>query len=136
MGPLVSDLDADIARIAAMRGRPVVDYQVAERLRTYERRGMGHAEVLRLAEIPPDWRAEMRRFDALPRWSRALLVNAPVMLSAIKYAELLERCEDEAWLIRTVESNMPILVRRYLAKAYSPWPTHPRLEDEDDGRNA
>lgn len=91
----MADLDADIARIAALRGRKVEDYT------TNRRRYVDVHRLEGLLHMTPETRLDLQCIDQLPPASRALIVNWERQINAIMWLELLQEHEDEAFVIRT-----------------------------------
>lgn len=108
-------LEADIARIAAMRGKLARNYQVrARQVHSSEVRGL-----FRMAESEAG-DVDLRAFDALPKASRRALSQLPLQASALKYAELLLRTGDEDCLIDALEDQAPGIIHDWAMRHYGP----------------
>lgn len=116
-------VEADIAPIAALRGKPVANYIAeAKRLETEGRR-ISAAEINDLFRMGDDRKREMDEYDHLPSRSRTVLAEAPICPSALKYAMLLGRCRNEGFLIDAVRDCLPGIVRNWVLDHFDP--THP-----------
>jgi hypothetical protein len=94
----MSALEADIARIAALRGRKASDYAPENQPRR-------HLHVLQLEALlrmePSGQRADLLALDQVPTASRMLIVTWERQINAVVWLDLLIEHEDEAFLIRT-----------------------------------
>jgi len=120
----MTDLADDIARIAALRGRHVANYEQIER----DRRKVSHAEIVGLFRVPDAMYDEMREFDRLPATSRQALSNLPLNASAIRYKALLNRARDERGLIRVIAMVLPEVVHGWVKRHYGT--DHPTTRKE------
>lgn len=77
-------LDADIARIAALRGRKASDYANPPSKPKPRRE---HVE--RIFHMGPDGKTDVLAVDALPAASRAFLRESPRQINALIWADLL-----------------------------------------------
>ncbi len=110
----MSDLADDIARIAALRGRPVADYERIDR----EQRRISAAQVRGIFLVPNNRAGEFRAYDELPERSRMVLSELPVNASAIYYRQLLSQIRDENALIRAVRDVLPGVLRDWVLDHY------------------
>ncbi len=118
--------DADIARIAALRGR---DANYYARLQQSAAERISDQTVGSIYCMQPDSRADLRAFDQLPEHSRAFVRESVMPLNAINYDHVLEACHGDAdtlnsrlasmagaqartWVLRHYGSNHPS-VRKY-----------------------
>lgn len=111
----MSQLDADIARIAALRGRPAnyyVDRQ-AERTRRIAPEQIGH-----LFTLSPDWTRDLRVYDRLPPRSRGYISDSVLPLNAQWWRSLLDEYGAEEEIISMVEAQMPGRRRDWIRKHY------------------
>ena len=115
----------DIARIAALRGRPAANYLTGQHALNVQARAISPVEIIDLFVNAVEPRHDLRVFDALPRGSRELLVELPFCASAAKYADLLARVGDEAALIATVRAYVPTVAREWVRRHYGP--AHPTM---------
>lgn len=94
----MDDLEAEIARIAALRGKRPEDYAPENRPK------LGPAKVHLTLILTPltATTADLLATDALPRRSREFLRESPVMLSSLAWADALTAGVDEGLLIQAV----------------------------------
>lgn len=90
----MSELDEEIARIAALRGRPVTDF--TERPKP---KGVAVEQLERLLRPSPASKSEQFLLDDLPGASRALIANWECMLNVYVWNSLLD-VHDEDYLIK------------------------------------
>lgn len=120
----MGELQDDIARIAALRGRPAANYVAeAERLDRAGRR-IAASEITDLFNVPADVRLDFRAFDRLPAKSREALRELPINASAVKYADLLMRMGQEVGLIYAVHAELGDIVKNWVVRHFGA--THPR----------
>ncbi len=105
-------LDDDIARVAALRGKPVANYVEAER----DRRRIHSSQVRDLFKMAS--KGDMRAYDALPRRSRLILSELPINASAVKYRALLAHMQSETGLVEAVRDCLPGIVRDWVLDHY------------------
>lgn len=103
----MTDLAADIARIAALRGKPVDHYAQIDR----QARRISAEQVRGIFTPLEDWRAELRAWDRLSANARAVLRDLPFSVSAIKYHALYSQIRDEAALLAAVRAELPRVER-------------------------
>ncbi len=121
----MSDLTSDIARIAALRGKPVANYNLAAQAYAEARRRVDPAEVFGLFRLPDMPSRECAMVDVLPARSRALIKESPLAISSLKYADLLQRVGDETSVVDAVRAYMPQVVAGWIRDHYGR--THPSL---------
>lgn len=109
----MSTLEDDLARIAALRGRPVENYIAEAKRLDGRQRGVHSSQLVDLFRLDGDYRREMRAYDRLPPRSRLVLSEAPICPSASKYADLLARSGDEVFLIDALRDCLPGIVRNW-----------------------
>lgn len=120
----MTDLQADITRIAALRGRPAANYVAeAERIDRQGRR-VTAGEIVDLFQVPGDVRLDFRAFDRLPEKSREALRELPLNASAVKYADMLVRMGQEAGLIYALHAELGDIVKNWVLRHFGA--THPR----------
>jgi len=112
----MADLAADIARIAALRGRSADHYVQAERMR----RSVPFKDVLPVfMEAGRVWPADdMAAFDQLPPASRRAIASLPNVVCATIYRDLLDRIQDERALILALLDVAPHAMRTLALKQY------------------
>lgn len=112
---MMSRLDDDIARIAALRGRPVNYYtdRQTERTRAIPPDQIGH-----LFAPSPDWARDLRVYDRLPARSRGYISDAVLPLNAQWWRSLLDAYGPEEEIISLVEAQMPGRRRDWIRKHY------------------
>jgi hypothetical protein len=121
---------AELARVAALRGRPVEDYtpqKVAERQAERVRRNIPLQLINTLWKHHPDPKFEIRAMDRLPRRSRLYIANCDLCISPIKWEILLEHCGSEAGTIKLVDGLKPLLIQSAVLQAYGS--SHPQAAD-------
>lgn len=108
-------LESDIARIAALRGKPVNYYteRPAERVRGIPPETIGH-----LFALSQDWRREQRVYDRLPARSREYISEAVLPINAQWWHSLLDQYGAEEEIISLVEAQMPGRRRDWIRKHY------------------
>lgn len=111
-------LEDDIARLAALRGKPAANYTAEAQRMAREARRVHSSEVVSVFRMMADTRSDFRAYDALPRASRLMLRELPVNASAVKYADLLIRMESERSLIDAIRDHLPGVVRHWLLDHY------------------
>lgn len=114
----MSDIASDIARIAAMRGKPAANYVEEQRALQSASRRISAGEIRAMFVMPKDQRAEFMAWDALPRRSRMVLSDLPLCPSATKYADMLVRVQDEDGLITVIRGMLPTIVRDWVMDHY------------------
>lgn len=111
----MSELDDEIARIAALRGRPADTANYVTEARAIQRRARQiHSSEIRGLFSMPETGDDLRVFDRLPRRSQMVLAELPINASSGKYADLLLRIRDEAALIDAVRDQLPGIMRDWL----------------------
>jgi hypothetical protein len=90
----VTDLEDDIARIAALRGRSPADY-AGQRRFIHEHHLEG---LLRMGDRP---QLDLEALDELPTPSRTLITTWERPINALAWLQLLQEHEDEGFVIRT-----------------------------------
>lgn len=110
----MTDLAADIARIAALRGKPVAGYLAADRLN----RRISADHVRGIFQVPEAPLAEFRAWERLPARSRMALMELPLQTSAQRYSNLLSLIRDEQVLLEAVNDVLPDMVRAWLLRHY------------------
>lgn len=91
----MADIDDDIARIAALRGRSAADYGEARR------RFIPVPSLELLLHMGKDPVADLQSLDLMPTASRALLTTWERPINAMVWLSLLDQYDDEDFLIRT-----------------------------------
>lgn len=110
----MTDLAADIARIAALRGKPVADYLAAD----LRHRRINVEQVRAIFQVPEAPLAEFRAWERLPRRSRMVLMELPLQTSAQRYSNLLSQIRDERALLDAVADVLPDMVRAWVLRHY------------------
>lgn len=110
----MTELEDDIARVAALRGQtPEQAAAAAEALRLQRRRdALSEQRIGGLFLALADQKRDLRVYDRLPPASRAFMrEETAVHVCAIKWREALDLCGDEAALLAAVRAylaeNMP-----------------------------
>lgn len=127
----MADLDDDIARIAALRGRPVEEVrQTAERI-DRERRRVSDSEIRDLFDVP-DGRSEVDLdiFDKLPAELRVAIYDCPLMVSASKARVLYERTGHAGCIADGIRDQLPAMLKRYARQHYGK--EHPAAKETSD----
>ena len=113
------DLDADIARIAALRGRPAQAYVEAAADLEVQRTHIGRQRAVAAFNGDGDGRGDLRHYDALPARSRAFLRDAPTWISAKHWLDMLDTTDgDERKVISLFEAVIPEHIDQRLRRAY------------------
>lgn len=99
----MSTLDDDIARIAALRGRPAAHY--ADRSQFIDRPKLTRDHVERLFLPTAATRDEMRALDRLPQASREFVRDCPHPLNTLAWEGLLQNF-PEADLIAAARNRI------------------------------
>ncbi len=99
----MSDLDAEIARIAALRGQPVAETIARAHRGRYPHRH----EVDAILHANPDQNEDLRYYDAMSAKSRAFLRGQRWPLNARAWAELMAAGIDEDEIIKAVTFCLP-----------------------------
>lgn len=110
----MTDLAADIARIAALRGKPVDTYLAAD----LRNRRINETQVRGIFQVPNAPIAEFRAWERLPAQSRRVLMELPLQTSAQRYSNLLSQIRDERALIEAITDVLPDMVRAWLLRHY------------------
>ena len=119
----MTEEEADIARIAAMRGHPVNYYTELQRSQVSAIPDNVLGNVFRGNE---DWYRDIRAYDRLPPRSRAFLSACPLMLSAVWFDSLLGMFHgDEEALISRLLDHVPGRLQDFLRRHYGAG--HPNL---------
>jgi hypothetical protein len=117
----VTTLGQDIARIAALRGsRPVENYIAETQEIDLRKRTVSAAEVRSLFRLDANIGRDLKIYDRLPSRSRMVIAEAPICMSATKYADLLMRMRDEEALIEAVRDQLPGAVRNWVLDHFGP----------------
>ena len=120
---LTDSEDADIARIAALRGR---DANYYARLQQLAAERVSDQVVGSIYRMQPNSVADLRAYDHLPEASRAFMRESVMPLNAINYDHVLEQCHgDEDTLINRLTSMAPAHARNWVLKHYGR--DHPSL---------
>lgn len=117
----MSQLDDDIARIAALRGRPVNYYTDRQPVRAHPTPD----QIGQIFHPSPDWDRDLRVYDRLPPRSRGYISDAVLPLNAQWWASLLSAFGDEEEIISQVETQTTGRRRDWIRKHYGPG--HPGL---------
>lgn len=113
----MTDLQADIARIAAMRGRSPNDYN--QHPQSLVARHATHDRIGQLFYGNPDPRDDLGWYDDLPAQSRRFIANCPLQLNCGWWNSLLvDVGEDEDGLIDAVQSHIPGRVNLWILRHY------------------
>lgn len=110
----MTELAGEIARIAALRGKSIANYEQIDR----ESRRLTATQVRAIFRVPDNSRGELRAYDALPERSRMVLSDLPINASAMNYAQLLRQIRDEGALIRAVRDVLPGVLRDWVLDHY------------------
>lgn len=103
----MTDLDADIARIAAMRGHDPAAVKAKAAELDHISAKVPPGEIKNLFVGSPDMLAEIDAYDALPPASRQFIRDCKLNVSAIKWREALMRADGrEAELIEMVGDHV------------------------------
>ncbi len=113
------NLEDDIARIAAMRGRPVESVLLAER----QRRLISCDDVARLFGPLPESASEFAAMERLSADARSVIREAPETMSACRYHTLVPR-HGEAATLGAIRQFMPQIIAAYAKVNYGS--THPQ----------
>ncbi len=129
----MSELEADIARIAALRGRIAADYSPQE----LDRRAFAQA----LATIsnpssmnalftgsPTMARRDLEAVDALPPRTRTWVKEAPIWVNAVTVAGFLETLGGRELPVLEACDRAMLAMVKYLARRHY-GPTHPNAGD-------
>lgn len=111
----MTQLDDDIARIAALRGKPVNYYTERQDAR---RRSIPPETIHHLFVLSPDWRREQHVYDHLPARSREYISESVLPLNAQWWDALLDQYGGEEEIIGLVEAQMPGRRRDWIRKHY------------------
>lgn len=108
----MADLQSDIARIAAQRGRDANYYT--------DRPAPPVSPQMVMVIVNPgaDVAADFDAYDDLPEESRRFLQDTPFPFNAIAYASALRETRSEGRLIATLAAYMPQLVRLWVNRHY------------------
>lgn len=108
-------LDDDIARIAALRGKPANYYteRQADRARSIPPETLTH-----LFTLSQDWRREQAVYDHLPARSREYISECILPINAQWWDSLLDHYGAEEEIISLVEAQMPGRRRDWIRKHY------------------
>lgn len=107
---------ADIARIAALRGR---DANYYARMQQSQAERVSDQVVGSIYRMQPDSRADLRAFDRLPEASRAFVRESVMPLNALNYDSVLEQCHgDQDTLISRLASMAGAHTRSWVLRHY------------------
>ena len=121
----MSEVDPNIARIAALRGKPV-NYYIARQDKTPPIDRVPVDWFGRVFNGNPDWARDMRSFDRLPARSREFLRSSPLPLNAEWWDTLLTAAnDDEEALISRVLAHVPGRMTDWIRQHYGAG--HPSL---------
>lgn len=112
----MAELDDEIARIAALRGKPVNYYteRAEARREGYEL----HANTIAAIFSPhPDPRRDLRAYDRLPAEVRTFVSESTLQLNASAIAGVAQEISPER-LITTIQAHMPGQVRAWVQRHY------------------
>lgn len=114
----MTELEDDIARIAALRGKKAEDYAPAARAKLAP-----HPTHIDLIMTPqPNRRRDIRATDTLPPASREFLRESPLMLNSVVWADALAGGIDEGLLLEAVR----VAVERKLGQPLATFRRHRR----------
>lgn len=106
----------DIARIAALRGRPANYYADLQRSQADR---VSDQTVGRIYVMQPNALADLRAFDHLPEVSRAFIRESVMPLNALNYDHVLEQCHgDEDTLMNRLASMAAAHTRSWVLRHY------------------
>ena len=132
----MAQLDDDIARVAALRGKTSAEYVAAQAERQRLTAAGGFITQTQFWDLflgQPDGKTDLKVFDQLPAASRHFIAEFPFNICSAKWAGLLVGGVDEAALIGLVESNRRVLAKAWLKGHYGAG--HPVLRgDHEDHR--
>ena len=104
----MTTLDEDIARIAALRGKPVEHYTAAEARRREARRMINPLTLGRIGTPSSDARLDLAAYDRLPERSRRFIISCAAPINALVWRDLLADLDgDEDALIDAVRAAIP-----------------------------
>lgn len=110
-------IDDDIARIAALRGKPVEHYQAAAAAQRAAAQAISFNDVLGLMTQPENGVArDLRAYESLPAASRAFLREFPFSVSAVKFCDMIERVGDEALVLAAMQRWLPALTQAWVTR--------------------
>jgi hypothetical protein len=123
-------LQADIDRIAKLRGRPAPKLRADTAENVARRMGQQRLRSLFVgAGVEPEVvRGETLIFDVLPLRSRAFIRDSPVFISPAKWADLLLEYSEDA-LLDLVSQCIAMRGQELVRRRYGP--THPQVEATD-----
>lgn len=119
----MADLDDDIARVAALRGKPVNYYTE----RAEERReafALHENTVAAIFSPHPNPDRDLKAYDRLSAEVRAFVSESTLQLNACAIASVVDEV-SETRLITTIQAHMPGQVRTWLMRHYGR--AHPTL---------
>jgi hypothetical protein len=108
MSPTLED---DVARIAALRGKPVDGYLDADGRVVNAQVYLSDEQIGTLFIAMGEPKRDVAGFDDLPPASRAFIRDCPVHVCGVKWGDALRMCRNEQALIRAaqrfVDENLP-----------------------------
>lgn len=123
----MTSLQDEIARIAALRGKPA-NYYTAPEAMTPERlseRVPAHVWANLFTMVPSQIPADLQHCDRLPQASRTFVKELPIPLNAAVYRSILTAANgSEDCVISLVQARIPGNVRNWLNKHYR---NHPNV---------
>ena len=115
----MSDLDDDIARIAALRGKKREDY-IDPATNSYRSSGgtsVGAHHIALIFTPGGDVETDLEAYDALPPSARQYVRNCPLPLNAPCYADALVHMDGER-LETLVQAHLPGQMRAWIQRHY------------------
>lgn len=122
----MAELEDDIARIAALRGKTVEEVQAAD----LRHRRVTAAEITNLFDVPIGYiEDDLEALDALPRSLRQAIAACPLIISAQKALILYRRTRDAGCIIAGINDQLPSAVGRQARAKYGP--DHPAAKERE-----
>jgi hypothetical protein len=121
---------ADLARVAALRGKRAEDYtpeKVAQRQHERVKANIPLSLINTLWKHHNEPKYEMAALDRLPTRSRAYITTSDLCISPLKWEQLVTHCGGEDGAIRLINGLKPLLIQSAVLHAYGP--DHPQAAD-------
>jgi hypothetical protein len=118
----MTPLEHEIARVAALRGKPALNY-----LTRAPRAVPVHPQTIaNIFSGNPDWRSDISFYDDCPEDVRLFIRECSLQLNAATIYGTLEQCPGGgADLISLLEAHVPTRVKSWILRHYGP--SHPSV---------